>query len=194
MYCMHECRQKGKNSDGHWKTDKTTQCAVNSKAEDLTNRNTLGTDQDDALLSTSTPPLPDVVAFESSAFLSDLSASSLMSKPCFSRNELISFPFASSCVDSVCTSLPICNNTWYNVMSHPISWRQIILLLATCSWLVRSAGRTSFTVRSTRTPPTSRKHFRSESTSFRASITKLQYNILIIYRGKFQNPGLPCIM
>ena len=105
------------NADKRVKTvmdiEKLTKLPVNSKAEDLTNRNTLGTDQDDALLSTSTPPLPDVVAFESSAFLSDLSASSLISKPCFSRNELISFPFASSCVDSVCTSLPICNNTWY---------------------------------------------------------------------------------
>lgn len=44
----------------------------------------------------------------------------------------------------------------------------------TCSLLVSKAGRTSFTVLSTSTPPTRRKHFLEGSTSFRVSITKLE--------------------
>lgn len=44
----------------------------------------------------------------------------------------------------------------------------------TCSLLLSNAGRTSFTVLSTSTPPTSLKHFLVGSTSFRVSMTKLE--------------------
>ena len=44
----------------------------------------------------------------------------------------------------------------------------------TCSMLCSKAGSTSFTVRSTRTPPTIRKHRLPGSTFFRAPITRLE--------------------
>lgn len=49
----------------------------------------------------------------------------------------------------------------------------MISLTITCSLLDSRAGKTSFTVLSTSTPPTKRKHFLEGSTSFRVSITKL---------------------
>ena len=50
----------------------------------------------------------------------------------------------------------------------------IVMEGPTCSLLFSRAGRTSFTVLSTRTPPIMRKHRLSDSTPFNASITMLQ--------------------
>ena len=46
--------------------------------------------------------------------------------------------------------------------------------ISTCLWLYSSAGNTSFTVLSTKTPPTIRKHFLSGAVLFSVSITKLK--------------------
>ena len=53
----------------------------------------------------------------------------------------------------------------------------------TFSVFVLKAGSTSCTVRSTRTPPTKRKHFLPGSMSFNVSITRLHGGVMHITRG-----------
>lgn len=70
--------------------------------------------------------------------------------------------------------LSLCNTGSLQSVLRMCTALIMLIIIITCSLLDSRAGSTSFTVLSTSTPPTRRKHFLEASTSFRVSITNLR--------------------